>query len=132
MTTFDAAWVRAVVQECDPVFESAGVGFVRQVLVDSSTGEVNALLWEADPMMFAERYPDSGIVERYGARQWPAVNCIDWWAYLDSAKQQARLSVEGWNLPDLLLPLSYDGEEDGADLADVFARLLGVASPRIG
>ena len=28
--------------------------------------------------MFAERYPDSGIVESYGT-QWPDVTCIDFW-----------------------------------------------------
>ena len=68
------------------VFDAADVGFVRQIQVRRSgesafaslsemTGiaEEVALLWEADPELFAERYPDSGIVESYG-EQWPTSN----------------------------------------------------------
>ncbi len=38
--------------------------------------ECEDMLWEADPLRFAERYPDSGVVESYGP-QWPAP-CIDY------------------------------------------------------
>lgn len=130
MSEFDLAWATAVGRECDPIFEAAAVGFERQVLADGSSSEVRALLWEADPGMFAARYPDSGIVHLYGAEQWPDVRCIDWWAYIDPSNRQARLSVEGWNLPELWLTLSGVGVADGCMLADVFARLLAVPISR--
>ena len=120
----DAAWVDGVCRACDPVFAAADVGFTHQALDD-------ALLWEADPRRFAERYPDSGIVETYGEEQWPNVHCIDWWAYLEPASARIRISVEGWNLPELHLPIRGHAGWDGAHLADLFARLLGVRSPRL-
>jgi hypothetical protein len=67
----------------------------------------------------------------YGAEQWPGVPCIDFWVYLDHDKGQCRLSVEGWNLPELILKLSGNSFLDGAHLADVFAMILGVRSPRL-
>ncbi|WP_182523634.1 hypothetical protein [Nocardioides dongkuii] len=79
--------------------------------------------------MFAEKYPDSGVVEAYGG-QWADVRCIDWWVYVEAERRQCRVSVEGWNLPDLRLDLT--GAGDGFALADLFARLLAVPSPSVG
>jgi hypothetical protein len=59
---FDEVWAASVCKICDPVFESADVGFVRRVL-RSETGLISALLWEADPQRFVERSPDSGLLE---------------------------------------------------------------------
>lgn len=67
---FDQRWADAVCSVCDPVFASADVGFVRQIQSDPADGLVQALLWEADPLRFAERYPDSRIVDSYGD-EWP-------------------------------------------------------------
>lgn len=131
MSLFDDSWVRGVTAECDPIFEAAEVGFTRQVMRNDPEGTATALLWEAEPALFAAKYPDSGIIETYGTEQWPDVTCIDWWVYLHPDTKQARISVEGWNLPELWLPLSGHGEQDGCELADVFARFLGVPSPRI-
>lgn len=117
--------------ECDPVFEAADVGFERQITYGPTRDTVAGVLWEADPAQFAARYPDSGIVESYGPDQWPDVTCIDWWVTVDSTTQRVRISVEGWNLPDLWIDLSGNGTQDGCELADVFARLLDVRSPRI-
>ena len=131
MGTGDKYWVAAVVEACDPIFEAADVGFVRQLqYADEQHSQVDALLWEADPRRFAERYPDSGIVETYGEQQWPGVHCIDYWVYVDHAHQRCRLSAEGWNLPELWLDLRGHGEADGAAIADTFARVLAVPSPR--
>ena len=81
MADFDAAWADEVVRLCDPVFEAADVGFVRQVMhAGDDRTRVDALLWEAEPQRFAERYPESGIIETYGQEQWPGVPCIDFWA----------------------------------------------------
>lgn len=127
----DDTWVEAVVEACDPVFEAADVGFVRQLqYADERRTYVDALLWEADPRLFAERYPDSGIVESYGEQQWPGVPCIDFWVNLDHAAQRCRLSVEGWNLPELWLDLRGHGGLDGAAMAATFARILAVATSR--
>ena len=58
-------------------------------------------------------------------------HCIDYWIYLDHPNRRCRLSVEGWNLPELWLDLHGVGVWDGPALADTFARILGVTSPRI-
>ena len=132
MTALDAHWAEDVALLCDPVFEAADVGFSRQVQHADEQGRVvTALLWEANPTRFAEKYPESGIIESYGAERWSAVGCIDFWVYLDRDKNQCRLSVEGWNLPELILHLSGHSGLDGSGIADVFARILGVRSPRL-
>jgi hypothetical protein len=124
-------WAEAVAHACDPVFEGADVGFVRQVqYADDQQTEVVYLLWEADPQRFAARYPTSGIVETYGEDQWRTVHCIDYWINVDQASRRCRLSCEGWNLPELWLDLHGDGGRDGTAIADTFARILGVPSPR--
>ena len=111
---------------CDPVFASAEVGFVRQIQ-RKPDGEVDALLWEADPELFAMRYPDSGTVESYGDR-WPEVHCIDYWVYLDR-EGQARLSTEGWYDAQDVLALTGDGVADGVVIGTAMARILRVAAP---
>ena len=132
MTALDSQWAEEFCRLCDPVFEAAAVGFTRQVLHSDDEGAtVSALLWEANPTRFAEKYPDSGVIESYGAEQWSEVTCIDYWVYLDHDKNQCRLSVEGWNLPELILNLSGYSSMDGFHIADVFARILGVRSPRL-
>lgn len=127
VSLYDQAWVDAVCRECDPVFAAAQVGFERQVVyAGGPQGPAAGILWEADPATFAARFPDSGIVEMYGNDQWADVGCIDWWVNLHDDPARARLSLEGWNLPELSLPLTGRGEADGRDLAQVFARLLAV------
>ena len=126
-------WAEEVAQFCDPIFDGADVGFVRQVqYADDEQNEVVYLLWEADPQRFAERYPDSGVLEAYGDEyQWRSVSCIDYWVNLDHTNRRCRLSVEGWQLPELWLELRGEGGWDGPAIADTFARILGVPSPRI-
>ena len=129
MATFNRRWAEAVCQLCDPVFDAAEVGFVRQLLFDGEgDASVSALLWEADPKLFAERYPDSGVLEAYGETG-PLANCIDYWIYVDAGLARARVSVEGWNLPDIEVAL-HGNEFDGYGLASLMARLLGLPSPQ--
>lgn len=106
-------------------------GFVRQIqFSDPAEEQVAAILWEAVPDRFLARYPDSGLVETYGGEdQWADVHCIDYWIYVDHQAMRARLSVEGWNLHEIGVPLRGD-VFDGARLADLFARILNVRSPR--
>lgn len=131
MAALDARWAEEVCRHCDPVFDAAGVGFTRQVQHADDRGElVTALLWEADPVRFAETYPESGIFESYG-EQWSGVGCIDYWVYVDRDKSQCRMSVEGWQLPEIVLELHGHGGMDGSNIARVFARILGVPSARL-
>jgi hypothetical protein len=125
---FDRQWAVDVCAVCDPVFSAADVGFVRQPLPDYVSDVAPALLWEADPLRFAERYPDSGVVRSYGD-QWPPP-CIDYWVYVDAETGKARLSVEGWSLGQLPMDLTGDGARDGVALAEEFARILRVATPQ--
>ena len=125
---FDQAWVEAVCSVCDPVFASADVGFVRQIQRDPVNRVVHARHWEADPLRFAERYPDRRIVDSHGD-EWPPP-CIDYWVYLDGAARQARISTEGWGYVDDVLDMSGDGVLDGIGIGNAMARILRVLPPR--
>ena len=114
-----------MVAVCDPVFAAAGAGFTRNAGTWSQ--EHPALLWEADPVRFAERYPDSGIESSYGD-QWPPP-CIDYWAYVDPVELVAELSTEGWSHASVVVRLTGDGATDGAALARAFAEILRVGPP---
>jgi hypothetical protein len=128
VAALDQSWADAVCSACDPVFESADVGFVRQVQRDPR-GRIDALLWEADPRRFAQRYPDSGIINSYGLDQWPPY-CIDYWVYVDADAYRARINVEGWNFDEEVLDLSGDGRLDGVRIGAAVARILKVPPPR--
>lgn len=121
---FDERWLSLVLEQCFPVFERANVGFTHQVVFDENDGDiVKSVLWEADPTLFATRYPDSGIIEAYGAENWADVTCIDYWLYLNPEDGTGRVSVEGWNFDDTTLQLSGD-DHDAALLANTFASIL--------
>ncbi|MFC7487892.1 hypothetical protein ACOCJ7_14860 [Knoellia sp. CPCC 206453] len=126
-TTLDHAWAESVCAVCDPLCEAANVGFVRQVMTNPSGG-IAALLWEAEPLLFADRYPDSGIVDSYGQDQWPP-SCVDYWIYLDAENREARFSVEGLEPDNVLVHLTGDDLEDGQALRRVLAGILRVAAP---
>jgi len=51
---------------------------------------------------------------------------------VDHVNQRCRLSVEGWNLPELWLDLRGHGAWDGHAIADTFAGRLAVPSPPVG
>ena len=126
--TFDQDWADDVCAVCDPVFDSADVGFVRQTSRDPGSDIITSLLWEADPLRFVERYPDSNIIESYGPEQWPP-HCIDYWVYIDAGARQAQISIEGWNFRDEVLDLTGDGVHDGLNIGRLMARILSVPSP---
>jgi hypothetical protein len=126
MAALDRRWAEAVCSVCDPVCESAQVGFTHQILKDEGHG-VTALLWEADPLLFAERYPDSGVVGSYGP-EWPPP-CIDFWVHVDAENHEARFEVEGPRIDDDVVALAGDGLQDGRSIARVLARILGVRGP---
>jgi hypothetical protein len=123
----DLTWRDAVRAACEPVFVAADVGFEWNDHV-SFTDRHPAMLWEAEPVRFASRYPESGIEEAYGD-QWPPP-CIDYWIYVDPVDMTARLSVEGWYRSDQTIDLTGDGSVDGRLLATKFAQTLGVTPPQ--
>jgi hypothetical protein len=117
--TPDRAWLEAVVNRLEPIFAAADVGFVRNQVDES------AMLWEADPRRFAERYPDSGIIETYGVDQWPSVHCIDFWFYLDRGlENEIFVSFEGWDAPDRQVAVTGSPATDGDLLATLLATHL--------
>ena len=124
---FDLAWRDAVRDACEPVLLAAAAGFEWNESV-TFDGGAPALLWEATPTLFAERYPDSEIEESYGD-QWPQVGCIDFWIYLDVQAMSAQLSTEGWSGPDPRIAMTGDGPVDGHALAAAFAKILRVPFP---
>jgi hypothetical protein len=123
----DLAWRNAVRAACEPVLVAADVGFRWNDHVPFADAHP-AMLWEADPVRFATRYPGSGIQEEYGD-QWPPP-CIDYWIYIDQVDMTARLSVEGWNRSDENIELMGDGMADGWLPAAKFAQILGVTPPQ--
>ena len=120
MTEGDAAWVAAVRVACEPVLEAADVGFA---LNDSASAEGRALLWEADPRLFGERFPAAGLLESYGETSYDALHCVDWWVHLDQPGT-ARLELEGADPVDVTVPLTGDGVADGARIAEALADAL--------
>lgn len=117
------AWGEAVVAAVNPIMDAAGVGFTLNSGVGDPDGRVTTLLWEAVPARFVERYPDSWVVESYGPEQWPHVTCIDYWVYVEARKGHCRFSIEGFDDP-APVPLTGDGEVDGAAIAAAFAGVL--------
>ena len=118
----DAGWFDAVRAACDPVFEAADAGFDWNESAFSD-GEEPTLLWEADPVPFAARYPQLEMEESYGD-QWPPP-CIDFWVTVSRSDQTASLDLEGFRDPAQPVALTGDGSVDGARLAGIFrANLL--------
>jgi hypothetical protein len=117
----DLKWRDAVRAACESVFAAADVGFAWSDSVTFNPSQPT-LLWEADPLRFAARYPDSGLEVGYG-EQWPPP-CIDYWIYVDPVKMTARLSVEGWSRLYETVDLTGDGSQDGRELAARFGAIL--------
>lgn len=119
---FEPEWSAIVCRRLDAVFDATNAGFSRTSPEQPMIGVVDDMLWEANPIRFAERYPDSGIVESYGD-QWPAP-CIDYWVYVDVETRLATLSTEGWSVDRQEITLSGIGDEDADRLHEHLARIL--------
>ncbi|WP_149814477.1 hypothetical protein [Serinicoccus marinus] len=119
---FEPEWSPIVCHRLDSLFTSTNAGFSRSSPTQPVIGVVGDMLWEADPIQFAELYPDSGIVESYGD-QWPAP-CIDYWVYIDVEARLATLSTEGWSHSNQEIALTGKGSEDADRLHEHLARIL--------
>ncbi|WP_323099172.1 hypothetical protein [Intrasporangium sp. YIM S08009] len=121
---FDDDWSATVCAALDSLFLGASAGFSRSSPGQPRDGVVSDMLWEADPLRFAERYPDSGVVESYGAG-WPPP-CIDYWVYVDVPTRLAMLSTEGWTGDHRPVELSGRGAVDARRLAAALGEILSV------
>lgn len=119
---FEPEWSLIVSRRLDALFDSTNAGFSRSSPQQPTTGLVGDMLWEADPIRFAERFPDSGVVESYGD-QWPAP-CIDYWVYIDVEARMATLSTEGWDFDRQKIALSGSGAQDADRLHEHLSRIL--------
>jgi hypothetical protein len=120
--TIDLGWFGLVRAACDPVFDAADAGFSWN---ESGFSTANhTMLWEADALVFAARYPDSRVEESYGD-SWPPP-CIDYWVHVDPSRLTARLDVEGWSGDVRVLQLTGSGGTDGRLLARAFGEILRV------
>lgn len=120
MSGFDDDWQPVVCRHLDALFDDAGAGFSRSS--EAKNGQVEDMLWETDPISFAERYPDSGIEESYGS-QWPP-HCIDFWIYVDVNRRLARLSTEGLHARFDKIPLTGRSDVDARAIGEVVAPIL--------
>lgn len=116
---FEVKWLAIVCGRLDCLFEATGAGFSRSMPGEPVDEQVGDMLWEADPMRFAERYPESWIVESYGD-QWPAP-CIDYWIYIDVDSRRATFSIEGFDVDPESVALTGDGSQDAERLRKVLA-----------
>lgn len=108
----------------DALFGRAAAGFSRSTPAQPRDGVVEDMLWEADPLSFAERYPDSGIHAAYG-EQWPPP-CIDYWVYVDAELRQALISTEGWSAKPQPVHLTGNGPSDARRIGVILAVILSV------
>lgn len=122
MGGFEPEWSAIVCRRLDTLFDSTCAGFSRSSPAQPVTGVVGDMLWEADPIRFAERYPDSEIVDSYGD-QWPPP-CIDYWVYIDVDARLATLSTEGWSHDDQEIALSGKALEDADRMHEHLAPIL--------
>jgi len=125
----------------DPVLADAGFVWNHSALARGDDGRVRTILYEADPVVFARRYPQTDMEESYGPEQWPPP-CIDLWVHLDRAAGRLEVDLEGFedlaeelrrlNRADLVSSvstLSDDLSHDGLQLATALAAVLGVTDP---
>lgn len=121
---FDDDWSATVCSLLDQLFLSASAGFSRTAPEQPRNGVVEDMLWEADPLRFAERYPDSRIIDSYGG-QWPPP-CIDYWVYIDAGARRALISTEGWSAERQSLDLTGRGNDDAQRIGEVLGAILSV------
>ena len=119
---FEDDWSSIVCGSLDRIFLRASAGFQRTAPETFTKGVVGDMLWEAEPVRYAERYPDSGVVESYGG-QWPPV-CIDYWVYVDTSAGRALVSIEGWDTEPQSVDLTGHGLVDAGRIGGILEGIL--------
>ncbi len=99
-------------------------------------GRVSSVLYEAAPLDFVSRYPDSRLQDSYGD-QWPPP-CVDLWLKFDWDEKRTDLDLEGFDVDGRLQSLGHaavairatrltdDADEDARMIATALALVLGV------
>ena len=121
---FDDDWSATVCSVLDRLFQNASAGFSRTAPKQPQNGFVEDMLWEADPLRFAERYPNSAVIDSYGG-QWPPP-CIDYWIYIDGPARRALISTEGWSAEQQAVDLTGHGDDDAQRIGEVLGGILSV------
>lgn len=118
----------------DPVLAEAG--FEQSSFVITEDEQMIGVVYEADPVDFLRRYPQSGLDESYGD-QWPAP-CVDLWLKFYRDVRRIEVDLEGIEVLDQLrasgqdalaervTQLSGDLDADAQVIADALARVLGM------
>jgi hypothetical protein len=141
MPTGDAprssALVSALHRWVDPVLAEAGFEWNDSGEV-ADDGRLVSALYEADPVDFVQRYPQTRLRDGYGD-QWPPP-CVDLWLTFDWKAGRAELDIEGFEPDDRarghdtvthrVSGLSGNADEDAQLIAAALARILGVAGRR--
>jgi hypothetical protein len=122
----------------DPVV--ADVGFEPSSFVITEDEQMIGVVYEADPVDFLRRYPQTRLDESNGD-QWEA-GCIDLWLKFYRDAGRIELDLEGFEvlehlrasgnevLAERVTQLSGDLDADVQVIADVLALVLGAGGPQ--
>lgn len=118
----------------DPMLSEAGFELSSFVITEDE--QMIGVVYEADPVDFLRRYPQSGLDKSYGA-QWPAP-CVDLWLNFYRDARRIEVDLEGIEvleqlqasgqdaLAERVTQLSGDLDADVQVIADALARVLGL------
>ena len=124
----------------DPVVAQAGFTWNESGREVDSAGRLNAVLYEAGPLDFVTRYPESDLRESYDPDEWPPP-CVDLWLEFDWNENRTDLNLEGFHVTQHLAASGHQGvatratrltddpEDDARVIASALACVLGVSGP---
>lgn len=124
----------------DPVTARAGFTWNESGHSSRPDGRLSAVLYEADPIDFMRRYPESDLQDSYPEDEWPPP-CVDLWLKFDWGHRRTEVYLEGFEVVEHLRSsghaglamratrLTDDGDEDARMIATALATVLGVPGP---
>jgi hypothetical protein len=124
----------------DPVVAQAGFRWNEHAQEVDRAGRLNAVLYEAVPLDFVTRYPESDPQESYHPDEWPPP-CVDLWLEFDWNESRTDFNLEGFEVTQDLAASGHQGvatratrltddpEDDARAIASALAYVLGVSGP---
>lgn len=124
----------------DPVVAQAGFRWNEHAQEVDRAGRLNAVLYEAAPLDFVTRYPESDLQESYPPDEWPPA-CVDLWLKFDWNENRTDFNLEGFEVTQDLAASGHEGvatratrltddpEDDARAIASALAHVLGVSGP---
>jgi hypothetical protein len=124
----------------DPVVAQAGFAWNESGQNVDRAGRLNAVLYEAAPLDFVTRYPESDLQESYDPGEWPPP-CVDLWLEFDWNEKRTTLNLEGFHVTEHLAAsglesvatratrLTDASQDDARMIASALACVLGVSGP---